>query len=83
MPTLHVRNVPEPVYESIRELARRENRSLNAQVVTLLTVAVSSDAASGVGSALALARRVRESQRPRRGPSGLSLLHDGRGERPR
>jgi hypothetical protein len=83
MPTLHIRNVPEPVYESIRDLARRENRSLNAQVITLLAGAVSSGASIGVVPALDRARRVRESQRPRRGPSSLSLLHAGRGERSR
>jgi len=79
MPTLHIRNVPEPVYASIRELAHRENRSLNAQVVTLLTVAVSAGTGSDVASALDRARRVRESQRSRRGPSSLSLLQAGRG----
>ena len=37
MPTIHVRNVPEPVYEALRQRASRNGRSLNAEVVTALT----------------------------------------------
>ncbi len=81
MPTLHIRNVPEPVYESIRQLARRESRSLNAQVITLLSAAVTSGTETHVHSVLERARRLRESQRPGRGPSSLTLLHEGRAER--
>ena len=40
MSTLHVRNVPETLYESIRRLARASSRSLSAEVVELLDQAV-------------------------------------------
>ncbi len=40
MPTLHVRNVPEDVYERIRRLAVAEKRSLSAQVLALLERAI-------------------------------------------
>ena len=40
MSTLHVRNVPEDLYESIRRLAQASSRSLSAEVVELLDQAV-------------------------------------------
>ena len=36
MPTLHVRNVPEEVYEALRARAAREGRSMNAEVIAIL-----------------------------------------------
>ncbi|MBM4030539.1 MAG: hypothetical protein FJ291_02000 [Planctomycetes bacterium] len=41
MSTLHVRNVPEPLYGNIRRLAQASSRSLSAEVVELLDQAVS------------------------------------------
>ncbi|MCA9875263.1 MAG: hypothetical protein KDE56_06840 [Anaerolineales bacterium] len=40
MPTLHVRNVPEPLYERLRERAQERNRSLSAEVLMLLDFAL-------------------------------------------
>ena len=40
MPVLHVRNVPEDLYDRIKEQAATQNRSISAQVVTLLEQAV-------------------------------------------
>jgi plasmid stability protein len=40
MPTLHVRNVPEPLYERLRQRAQERNRSISAEVVTLLDFAL-------------------------------------------
>lgn len=40
MPTLHVRNVPEDLYERIRMRAAGENRSLSAEVIILLQRAI-------------------------------------------
>lgn len=40
MPTLHVRNVPEDLYERIRQQAIAEKRSLSAEVLALLEMAV-------------------------------------------
>lgn len=40
MPTLHVRNVPEPLYARLRQRAQKRNRSLSAEVVTLLDFAI-------------------------------------------
>lgn len=40
MPTLHVRSVPDALYQRLQALAQEQNRSLSAQVVTLLEQAV-------------------------------------------
>jgi hypothetical protein len=85
MATLHVRNVPETVYTKIRSLARAEGRSVNAQVVRLLTtVARDAGTSLSVKEALDEARQIRASRSAgRRGPSSLTLLHEGRRSRER
>lgn len=40
MPILHVRNIPEGLYAHIKQQAAAQNRSISAQVITLLTLAV-------------------------------------------
>lgn len=40
MPILHVRNVPDDLYEHICRQAREQNRSISAQVIYLLERAV-------------------------------------------
>jgi hypothetical protein len=40
MPTLHVRSVSEDLYNRLHALAREQNRSLSAQVITLLEQAL-------------------------------------------
>jgi plasmid stability protein len=40
MATLHVRNVPEDVYEALRAHARSEGRSINAATIALLREAL-------------------------------------------
>lgn len=40
MPILHVRNVPEELYERLQERAQKENRSMSAEVVDLLQRAI-------------------------------------------
>lgn len=40
MPTLHVRSVPEDLYQRLQDLAQEKNRSLSAQVIRLLYHAV-------------------------------------------
>jgi len=44
MATLHVRNVPDDLYEQIRRQAEAERRSLGAEVVTLLQRATGAQA---------------------------------------
>ena len=84
MATLHVRNVPDTVYTKIRSLARAEGRSVNAQVIRLLTATSRGATATlSVEEAIQAARRLRQAQKGRRGPSGLSLLHEARRARER
>lgn len=40
MNTLHVRSIPSELYQRIQQLAHSQNRSLSAQVITLLNQAV-------------------------------------------
>ena len=40
MPILHVRNVPEELYDRLQRRAREQRRSLSAEVITLLSQAV-------------------------------------------
>ncbi len=79
MPILHVRNVPEDLYERIRRLAQEQNRSISAQVVYLLERAVL-DNARVQGQVLQNIRR-RRFYRPDQfnAPDSLSLLSQDRG----
>ncbi len=36
MPILHVRSVPDDLYQRLQDLAQAQNRSISAQVITLL-----------------------------------------------
>ena len=73
------RDVPDDVYSKIRALARSEGRSLNAQVIRLLTsTARGVTTALSVENALVAARTIREAGKTRPGASGLKLLHDAR-----
>jgi plasmid stability protein len=44
MPTLHVRNVPETLYDRLRKRAQERNRSLSAEVIVLLDLALEENA---------------------------------------
>ncbi|MFZ0286635.1 MAG: Arc family DNA-binding protein [Terriglobales bacterium] len=36
MPTLYVENIPDELYESLREYARKHRRSIAAEILTML-----------------------------------------------
>ena len=40
MATLHVRNVPDELYEELRATAERDGRSIGAEAITLLRSAL-------------------------------------------
>ncbi|GMU24916.1 MAG: hypothetical protein AMXMBFR13_49870 [Phycisphaerae bacterium] len=62
MAILHVRDVPDELYERVRKLAQAKNRSLSAQVNTLLARAVADqEHRQSQAKLLAEARRLRES----------------------
>jgi plasmid stability protein len=41
VPTLHLRNVPEEVYEGLRERARERGSSMNTEAIEILADAIS------------------------------------------
>jgi plasmid stability protein len=40
MATLYVRNFPDPLYETVKELARENDQSISAEVIALVSDAV-------------------------------------------
>lgn len=44
MATLHVRNMPDELYGRLKQYAQAQNRSLSAQVITLLNQAIEHEA---------------------------------------
>jgi plasmid stability protein len=82
VPTLHIRNVPIAVYEALQERARRNGRSLNAEVVQILSGEAESRAHEG-----RITRRLRElaEQYPLGpdAPDPAQLIREGRDERTR
>ena len=82
MPTLHVRNVPETLYERIREQARRHQHSISAEVIVLLNRAMA-DTWHSQDEVLASIRR-RRTFRPAAvdAPDTATLLRQDRGGEP-
>jgi plasmid stability protein len=76
MPTLHVRNVPEDLYETIRRKAESERRSFSQEVITLLQRAVREPARSQA-EVLDSIRRNRY-QPPPGAPDSVTLLREDR-----
>lgn len=77
MATLHVRNVPDSLYESLRERARRSRRSINSEAIELLRSAVTD---GGELSPADFLRRARD-KRPRLAadaPSAVELIRADR-----
>ena len=66
MPTLYVENVPDDLYEALRNRARRAKKSISAEVLSLLEESIPTAAETARRRQLyELARRLRE-----RKPSG-------------
>ena len=78
MPTLHVRNVPEELYQQVRQRAATKNRSLSAEVIVLLQRALI-EAERDQSEVLAGIRRRRFFRPAKAGaPDSLSLLREDR-----
>jgi len=79
MPTLHVRNVPDDLYERIRHRSRAQNRSISAEVITLLQRALE-DRARSQNEVLDRIRRRRFFRPDEAGaPESTALLRQDRG----
>jgi hypothetical protein len=75
---LHVRSVPEDLYARVSQLAQASNRSLSAQVVTMLYEAIDiEERRISTGQALNAIRRRRFTP-PATAPSSEQLLREDR-----
>jgi plasmid stability protein len=78
MPTLHVRNVPEELYQQVRLQAATKNRSLSAEVIVLLQRALI-ESERNQSEVLAGIRRRRFFRPAEAGaPDSLTLLREDR-----
>jgi plasmid stability protein len=78
MATLHIRNVPDELYERLKESAETKRRSLSAQVVVLLNEAMASPKPSQA-ELLERLRRLRSSVvLPPNVPDSTVLLREDR-----
>lgn len=78
MNTLHVRSVPDDLYNRLQQLANARNRSLSAQVITMLTQAVESEERRKVQAKTLTSIQRRRFKAPRNAPSTLDLLREDR-----
>jgi len=82
---LHIRNVPDDLNGRLKEIAARKRRSVNAEVLTMLTAAIEAESEeSTTGELLERARAIRRTLKKKRGiPDSLTLIHEAREERGR
>lgn len=80
MATLHVRNIPDEIYQAMQDLAAREQRSLGAEVIVLLEKALEHEALRGrKAEALGRITHRRRSLKPAKGAAdSLALLREDR-----
>lgn len=78
MPILHVRNVPDELHARLQHQAQKKNRSLSAEVITLLTRALDETERDQADILSAIQRR--RSYRPteQKAPDTAALLREGR-----
>jgi plasmid stability protein len=77
---LHVRNVPDELYEALRTQARREHRSVNAEAITILQRALAGQPSTQ--DLLGEVARLRERLRwPEDAPTPEELIRRNRDER--
>jgi plasmid stability protein len=79
MNTLHVRSVPDDLYKRIQWMASVKNRSLSAQVITLLTQAVEAEERRMKQAKALSSIQRRRFKAPKNAPSSLELIREDRG----
>jgi len=79
MPTLHVRNVPEALYERLQRRAQTQRRSLSAEVITVLSWAVEEIERSPETTLTAIHRRRFFRPADVGAPDSTTLLRQDRG----
>lgn len=78
MAILHIRGVPDRMYEELQVLAQEEQRSLSAQVIALLQQALDTEARRAQQGAVLDAIRRRRFKLPTGAPDSLILLREDR-----
>ncbi len=78
MNTLHVRSVPADLYRRIQSLASQQNRSLTAQVITLLEQAVENEEQRANHADVLKSIQRRRFKLPENASPSLELLNEDR-----
>lgn len=78
MPTLHVRSIPDDLYDRIRSLAQARSRSLSLQVVTMLYEAAEEEESRNQQARALTSIRRRRFVPPAKAASSLELLREDR-----
>ncbi len=78
MQTLHVRSVPDELYESLRTLAQERQRSLSAQVILMLDHALTEEQRRQEQTEILAAVRRRRFTPPADAPDSVELLRQDR-----
>ncbi len=78
MNTLHVRSVPDDLYNRLQQLANARNRSLSAQVITMLAQAIENEERRKNQLKTLSSIKRRRFTAPRNAPSTLALLKEDR-----
>jgi plasmid stability protein len=78
MPTLHVRNVPKDLHERIQALSHSKNRSMSAQVISMLSSAVEEEELRHARSQILGAVRRRRFTYAQDVPDSVTLLREDR-----
>ena len=78
MNTLHVRSIPEDLYQRLQNLAQRRNRSLSAQVIEMLAQAMEEEELQKEQVQALNSIRRRRFSPPAQSPSSLDMLHADR-----
>jgi len=83
MASMQIRNIPQEIMERIKDIASRERRSINSQVIILIEKAVNEESARlSVNELLDLAQKIRRTiPKKRKIPGGLALLRKAREDR--
>lgn len=79
MNTLHVRSVPDDLYKRIQLMASVKNRSLSAQVITLLSQAIDAEERRMKQAKVLDSIQRRRFKAPKNAPASLELLREDRG----
>jgi plasmid stability protein len=78
MNTLHVRSIPDHLYQRLQQLAETRNRSLSAQVVEMLSQALEEEELRLKQTEVLTSVRRRRFIPPAKSPTSLELLHEDR-----